>query len=106
MLFDQRAQVVQVCLHALRVDAMNVDQSVVITIDESSVEIEYIGKPPGHAGAKVDAVTPEDNHTAVRHVFTTVVANTFDDSRGAGISNRKSFARLASGKELTTRGAV
>ena len=56
---DQAAAGAAGGLHALRRDAVDVDQLVVVAVDEVAVEVEHIGEAAGEAGAEVQAGAAE-----------------------------------------------
>ena len=54
--------------------------------------IQHIGNAAGHAGSEVTAGLPENNDNAACHVFTPVVARTFDDGNRPRIAHSEPFA--------------
>ena len=106
MRHDQRTQVMQVRLHALRRHAMDIDEFVVVAIDETSVDVQHICKTAGHARTEIHAGASEYDHDAVSHVLAAMVASTLDDGSRAGIPHRKAFTRSPGGKQLASGSAI
>ena len=64
--------------HSLAVDAVDVDQLVVLAIGELLFGVVNQRKSAGHARAEVVAGVAEYDHFAAGHVFTAMVARALD----------------------------
>src|SRR5690606_20126711 len=73
---------------------------------EFALGIVDVGEAIGHAGAEVPSCRTKDHHRAAGHVFTAMVADTFDDRRRSAVPDREALARLAREVELATGGGV
>src|SRR5262245_11982465 len=104
--FDQVTQVLQMRLHPLGRDAVNVYELVVVAIDEAAIEIEHIREATGEPGTEVESRASEHADDATGHVLAAVIAGSLDDRDRAGVAHREALAGLASGIELTARCAV
>src|ERR1700724_1757763 len=59
VLVEQAFQVLEMGLHRLRMNAADVDQLVVVTVDKIPLKIKNVGESAGKSGAEVDAGTAE-----------------------------------------------
>src|SRR5690554_1796542 len=104
--FDHLAQMAPVCFHGFRIDAMNLDQLMVVAIHERAILVEYIGKATGHAGTKIDAGLPQHADQPTGHILAAVIPGSFNHRMGAGVAYRETLSGTAGGKQLATSGAI
>ncbi len=64
------------------------------------------GEAVGHAGAEVAAGRTEHDDGAAGHVLAAVIADAFDDRRGAAVADREALAGLAGHEERAAGRAV
>src|SRR5690606_15583265 len=64
----------------------------VAAIGEIAFLVQNIGDATRHAGREVATRFAEDHHEATGHVLTTVIANAFNDSNRARVSDGETFA--------------
>src|SRR5210317_905765 len=103
---DLQAQMRTILLHLLCANPSNLNQLMIISVDKCSRFVKNIGKTTSHPGTKVTASSPENNHQATGHVFTTMVSSAFDDSCCTRISDCKSLTRTASRIQGSARCAI
>ena len=89
-----------------RVNVQHFYQFRVHAFAEVAIFIQNVTKAAGHACAKVDAGFTQHADDAAGHVFTAVVANTFDDGDRAGVTHRETLARTARSIQATAGRAV
>src|SRR5580658_6122654 len=100
VLLDEPAQMLHVSAHALRRDAVNVDQLVVVAIHEIALEVEHVGESAREAGAKIDARATEHAHDAAGHVLAAMISRALDHGERTGIAHGEALARRARGVQL------
>ena len=93
---DLRAQMRTILLHLLCANPGNLNQLMIISVDKCPRLVKNIGKTASHSSTEVTASSPEDNHQATGHVFTTMVASALDNGCCARISDCKSLTGPAS----------
>src|SRR5690242_13242313 len=103
---DQPAQVLHVVLHALRRDAQQVDQLVVVAIDEVALDVQHVGEAAGHAGAEFEADLAQPHYYAAGHVLAAVVAGAFHHRQRAGVAHSEAFTGAPGGEQLAVGGAI
>ena len=104
MLGNQTAQVF--LMNSQRVHAQYFYQFRVHAFAEFTVFVEHVGESAGHACTEVDAGFAENTHDAAGHIFTAVVANTFNHGNSAGVTHRKTLTRTTRSKQAATGSTI
>src|SRR5579885_737198 len=67
---------------------------------------QEVGEASGHAGAEIQAERSKDQSDAARHIFAAMLANAFDDGKGAAVADGEAFTGAAGDIELAGSGAI
>src|SRR5665648_64176 len=78
-------------LHVALTQRHEVDQ---LEVDPILTQIQDVGHTTGHTRSEVATGGPKDEHRATRHVLAAMVAQSFDDCRGAGVAYAEPLAHL------------
>src|SRR5262249_51529418 len=70
---------------------------------ESPGGVEDVRDAAAHAGGEVPPGRAEDDDAPARHVLATVIADAFDDGKGAAVPDGKAFAGQAAEVRLAAR---
>src|SRR5690606_4967047 len=90
-----------VLFHRFRRNTVQLNQFMVVMVNEVVIQIKYIGKPTGHTCTEVVAYFTQHSHNTTSHIFTAVVARTFNHGEGARVTYRKTLTRSTCSKQFT-----
>src|SRR5690606_23590276 len=80
-------------LFGVRHHGFEFDHGEVASAAELTVWIPHIGHPTRHARGEVAACAAENHNCAARHIFTTVVAGSFNDCNGTRVAHGETLTR-------------
>ena len=83
-----------------------IDHLKVAPLGEIALFIEDVGNAAAHARRKIPSCTAKDNDAAARHVFATVIADTFDDGMRTAVPNAESLTGNPADECLAGRGSI
>src|SRR5579859_2704906 len=75
-----------------RNDPLQVDHGLVAELLEAASWVVDIGHPAAHASREIAPRVAKHHDDAAGHIFAAVVAQSFDDGHGAGVSNCKALS--------------
>ena len=87
--------------HAFKVHRIYVTAQVEVTRF-----VVHVSKATRHTGSEVHAHAAEHNHATTRHVFATMVANTFRDEEHTGVTDTEAFTSKTVDEDLTRSSTV
>src|SRR5690606_14274880 len=103
---DHPAQVVPVGFHVFPRNTLDLNQFVDVLVHKGVIQVQYVSEATGHTGAKVITGSTQDGHQAAGHIFTAVIASTFNNGVGTGITNGESLTGSPRSKQLATGSAI
>src|SRR6266436_4718300 len=90
----------------LVVQASELDHLGIAAPRRIAVYVEHIRETARHPSRKVSSSCPEYNHASPSHIFTAVIANSFDHDRRAAVAHAKPFARNTTDIAFAAGGSI
>src|SRR5690606_36587527 len=92
MFIQATAQEGFMLFHRFGGNTVQLNQFVVIMLNEVIIQIKYISKTTGHTRPEVMTDFTQHGHDPTGHIFTAVIASTFDDRECARVTHRETLA--------------